>query len=52
MKKLSSADLELMSSEERFIYFEQIAKFEWEHSPFEKKDNDILSAQEFYANRR
>jgi hypothetical protein len=42
MKKLSSADLELMSSEERFVYFEQITKFEWEESSFEEKDKNIL----------
>ncbi|MBE0391547.1 N-glycosidase YbiA [Flavobacterium sp. PL0002] len=52
MKKLSSAELELMSSEDRFIYFGQIAKFKWEQRSFEEKDNDILSSQEFYANRR
>lgn len=52
MKELSESELSSLSREERYKYYDDLSAFKWSVNAFEEKDNDILSSQEFFANRR
>jgi ribA/ribD-fused uncharacterized protein len=52
MKELSESELSNLSRKERYMYYDDLSIFKWSVNSFEEKDNDILSSQEFFANRR
>ncbi len=52
MKELSELELSYMSREERYKYYDDLNAFKWSSMTYKEKDNDILSSQDFFANRR
>jgi len=52
MKELSEFELSKLSREERYRYYDNLNGYKWHIKTFKEKDRDILSGQEFYANRR
>lgn len=52
MKELSESELSSLSREERYKYYDDLSAFKWSANTFDEKDRDILSGQEFFANRR
>lgn len=52
MKTLTEAELSKLSREERYKYYDDLNLYNWQNKSLMEKDREILSAQEFYANRR
>jgi len=52
MKELSEFELSNLPREERYKYYDDLNAFKWSSMSYKEKDNDILSSQDFFANRR
>lgn len=52
MIELSEFELSNLSREKRYKYYDDLNAFKWSSMSYEEKDTDILSSQEFFANKR
>jgi hypothetical protein len=52
MNKLSEEELSKLSREERYVYYDQLRKYEWSKLSWNKKKESIFSDYEFFISKR